>query len=315
MHHGQVSKQIAKGLLVLRERIDASRVPSSKLDESVNIATWNVRDFGKTPRSEAAIHYIAEIMGQFDLIGLVELRDNLSDLRRVLDILGPYWRVVYSDMIPDRGGNRERVAYVYDKRAVTFNGLAAEANEPREKKGTEYLSKASWWRSPYIASFRSGNFDFMAITTHVRWGSSEASRKTELQLLANWVDGKAKEPHAEDRDILVMGDLNIPSRKSALFRAITSKGLKIPKGLAKEDLGTNLARNKRYDQILHLPRYSETFADRGGVLDFYADDYKALFPRMKSKHAFTFQISDHLPLWIQVKTDIDGMRLEQIIRG
>jgi hypothetical protein len=60
-----------------------------------------VREFGKVRRSEAAIHYIAEILGQFDLVSLVELRDDLTDLGRVLKILGPYWRVVYSDMIPD----------------------------------------------------------------------------------------------------------------------------------------------------------------------------------------------------------------------
>jgi len=29
---------------------------------------------------EPAIHYIAEILGQFDLIAIVELRDNLEDL-------------------------------------------------------------------------------------------------------------------------------------------------------------------------------------------------------------------------------------------
>lgn len=314
MHHGNVSKEIAQGLVILRERIEKSGIPPSKLDESVNIATWNVREFGKKPRTEAAIHYIAEIMGQFDLIGVVEVRDNLGDLRRALDILGPYWRVVYSDMIPDPGGNRERVAYIYDKRAVTFNGLAAEANPPRTKKGSEYLESISWWRAPYIASFRAGNFDFVAITAHIRWGDSEDARKQELQLLADWVEAKAKEPHAEDKDILVMGDFNIPSRDSDLFSAITSKGLKIPDGLVGEKFGTNLAKDKRYDQILHMPRYPANFADHGGILDFYAGDSKALFPEL-TKRAFSFQISDHLPLWIQVNTDIYGMRLEQIIRG
>src|SRR5437667_5838394 len=123
MHHGQVSQHVAKGLLALQKRIEAGKIPSSKLDETLNIATWNIREFGKKPRSEAAIHYIAEVLGQFDLIGLVELRDDLKDLGRVLKILGPYWRAVYSDTIPDPGGNRERVAYLYDKRAVVFNGL------------------------------------------------------------------------------------------------------------------------------------------------------------------------------------------------
>src|SRR3990172_6352213 len=139
MDHGNISQEIAKGLLALQKRIKDAKVPPSKLDESLNIATWNIREFGKKRRTEAAVHYIAEIIGQFDLVGMVELRDNLDDLARVLKILGPYWRAVYSDMIPDAGGNRERVAYVYDKRAATFNGLAAEAAAPRKKKGLEHL--------------------------------------------------------------------------------------------------------------------------------------------------------------------------------
>ena len=117
MEHGNVSPGIAKGLLALQRRIKAANVPSSKLDETVNVATWNIREFGKKPRTEAAVHYIAEILGQFDLIGVVELRDDLTDLGRVLKILGPYWRAVYSDAIPDPGGNRERIAFLYDKRA------------------------------------------------------------------------------------------------------------------------------------------------------------------------------------------------------
>src|SRR5213592_3743765 len=122
MNHGNISPEIAKGLKVLQSRIAKAAIPSSKLDETLNIATWNIREFGKKARTEAAIHYIAEILGQFDLVGVVELRDDLADLGRVLKILGPYWRAVYSDMIPDPGGNRERVAYLHDKRAVVFNG-------------------------------------------------------------------------------------------------------------------------------------------------------------------------------------------------
>ena len=267
MHHGKVTPQIAKGLLALKERIAAAKIPPSKLDETLNIATWNIREFGKKKRSAAAIHYIAEILGQFDLIGIVELRDNLTDLGRVLQILGPYWRAVYSDMIPDQGGNRERIAYIYDRRAVTFNGLAAEANEPRKKVGFEYLPQSSFWRAPYLASFKSGNFDFVALTVHVRWGNNTASRRDELERLADWVEAKRLEEHAEDKDLIVMGDFNIPSKSSALFKAIKKHGLQIPTALAGLEHGTNLAKNKRYDQILHYAHYPENFSGAGGVLD------------------------------------------------
>ena len=91
MNHGTVSAEIAAGLLALYERIAASNIPSSKLDESINIATWNIREFGKKARTAPAIHYIAEVLGQFDLIGVVELRDNLRDRAgcwRFLDHIG-----------------------------------------------------------------------------------------------------------------------------------------------------------------------------------------------------------------------------------
>jgi hypothetical protein len=313
MFHGNVSLEIAEGLKLLRKRIEAAKIPPSKLDETLNIATWNVREFGKKKRSDAAIHYIAEIIGQFDFVGLVELRDNLSDLNRILPILGPYWDAVYSDAIPDAGGNRERICYIFDSRTVRFNGMAAEASPPRAKRGTEYISKTSWWRAPYVASFKSGNYDFLAFTTHVRWGESDAARTAEITGLANWVGAKVNEKFAEDKDIIVMGDFNIPNRADPMFKAITSTGLEIPGALIADDFGTNLARDKRYDQILHLARYPANFTNAGGVLDFYAGDHKPLFADL-TKAEFTFQMSDHLPLWIQINTDIDGFVLDQIIQ-
>lgn len=313
MFHGNVSLEIAEGLKLLRKRIEAAKVPPSKLDETLNIATWNVREFGKERRSQAAIHYIAEIIGQFDLVGLVECRDNLQDLQRILPILGPYWDAVYSDAIPDPGGNRERVCYLYDQRACTFNGMAAEASPPRKKRGTEYISEDSWWRAPYVASFKAGNFDFLAFTVHVRWGSDNATRQREIQGLANWLGAKIKDRNCEDRDVIVMGDFNIPSRSDPMFAALTSTGLVIPRALIKDEFGSNLARDKRYDQIMHFARYGDDFTLAGGVLDFYASDHKPLFPDL-DKQAFTYQMSDHLPLWIQINTDIDGVMLDQLIQ-
>jgi endonuclease/exonuclease/phosphatase family metal-dependent hydrolase len=283
----------------------ASKRQRSRLRSSTKRST--------SARSTAAIHYIAEIIGQFDLVGLVEVRDNLSDLKKVLEILGPYWDAVYSDAIPDAGGNRERVCYVFDSRVVRFNGMACEASPPRKKKGSEYISEQSWWRAPYVASFKAGNYDFLAFTTHVRWGDSEEAREKEIAGLAAWVGAKAKEKYAEDADILVMGDFNIPSRQSDLFKAVLAHGLQIPKALAADEFGTNLARDKRYDQILHLPRFADNFCNFGGVLDFYASDHKPLFPDL-DKTGFTYQMSDHLPLWIQVNTDIEGMILDQLIQ-
>ncbi len=211
MFHGDITANIASGLKELKKRIQKTIIPPSTLDESINIATWNIREFGKKRRKKASIHYIAEILNQFDLIAITELRDNLSDFNRVLKVLGPYWKIVFSDYITDSGGNRERVAYLYDKRAVVFTGLASEADSPRkkDKKTGEYVPQFSWWRSPFIASFSAGNFDFVLITVHIRWGSGKKARIKPLKLLADWVDKRRKEKHGVDKDIILMGDFNI----------------------------------------------------------------------------------------------------------
>lgn len=324
MHHGDVSAEVAAGLLALKKRIDAAKIPSSKLDETINVAVWNIREFGKKRRKAAALHYIAEILGQFDLIALVELRDNLEDFGRVCQILGPSWDLVYSDWMPDDGGNHERTGFLFDRRAVTFNGLAAEVDAPRGKAGTEYLATQSFWRAPYMCSFRSGNFDFIAIATHARWGKSIAGREAELGMLADWIDERQKDKSVEDHDLIVMGDFNTPKLDDKLFKALTRRGLQVPDSLMKLKSGdvtvggSNLNKNARYDQILHLPTAKKRFTNFGGTLDFHVSDagIKELFPGAgMTRNQFTFQLSDHFPVWVQIKTDIDGERLTQIVQN
>lgn len=319
MHHGEISVEIANGLKELRERIEISDIPSSKLDETLNLATWNIRHFGQKLRKEASLHYIAEILGQFDIIAVTELNENLSDLGKVLQFLGPYWRAVYSDAVPDRGGNGERMAYVFDKRAVSFTGLAAEADASRRKqKSGEWIPQSSWWRSPYIASFKSGNFDFVLITAHIRWGKKASERLKPLELLAGWIEERRKNKFTTDKDILLLGDFNIPKVDDQFFKAITGKGLKIPdpmRGLH----GTNLGKKKRYDQILHYPVPNGNLIEQAGVLDFFTGGVagiEKLFPGENlTKTKFTYQLSDHLPLWVQLNTDNDDQQLDQIIKG
>ena len=323
MHHGDVPPDIAAGLLALKKRIDAAKIQPSKLDESINVAVWNIREFGKKKRTVPAIHYIAEILGQFDLVALVELRSNLDDLGRVLPILGPSWDVVYSDWMEDPGGNDERIAFLFDRRAVVFNGLAAEIDPPRAKTMQEYLATQSFWRAPYMCSFRSGNFDFIAIATHTRWGKGTAARQAELQLLGDWIDTRFKSQYAEDTDLIVMGDFNIPKIDDKLFKALTAHGLEIPECLRQLKVGdrvvsgSNVQGGARYDQILHWPTLRKRFTNAGGAVDFYIDEahIKELFATQGlTLEKFTYQLSDHFPVWAQIDVDIDGQRLSQIVQ-
>ena len=106
---------------------------------------------------------------------------------------------------------------------------------------------------------------------------------------------------------------------SLVLRLLLAFGVVFASGLASAlrglQHGSNLARNKRYDQILHYPTYTKSFTNRGGVLDFYAGGIEKLYPGAGlSKNQFTYQLSDHLPLWAQLDTDTEVEKLDQILQ-
>ena len=143
----------------------------------------------------------------------------------------------------------------------------------------------------------------MVVTVHLRWGSGEDERLVPLRELAKWARKRSKDEWGSDRDILVVGDMNIPSRDSVLFKAVRRYGLRLPKALAvlgKTAAATILSRKATYDQILHRATNPNRFTDHAGAVDFYMGDHKPLYPDINSRHEFTFEMSDHLPLWIQL---------------
>ncbi|QPB85596.1 endonuclease [Pseudoalteromonas rubra] len=258
-----LSKATAKKLKLLVERIEDSHIPPSMLDETLNIATWNIRDFGKRSRSELAIALITRILYQFDLIAITELRDDLTDFKRVMHMLGPNWQFVISDWQSDFGGNWERTAFVYDKRMVQFTGLAAEAQPDRQKVGDQYVSEQSWWRAPYMASFKAGSFDFMMLAMHARWGT-RPGREQELASFGDWIKSRwiDNADTVFDEDLIVVGDFNIPRIGDRYYQALTqSSGLQMPVALVDINDTAASAGNKRYDQILHRARHAFSYAD------------------------------------------------------
>ena len=169
-----------------------------------------------------------------------------------------------------------------------------------------------------MASFSAGRFDFVLLTVHIRWGSSKKERLKPLKQLAEWIEKRRKSKHVVDKDIIVMGDFNIPKVNDELYKAMVSKKLQIPKALRGVQ-GSNLAKNKRYDQIFYYRIHTKNFKDEGGVLDFYKGNWRALYPKKQfpdlDKSAFTFEMSDHLPLWVQLDTWTDDEELDQLIRA
>lgn len=217
-------------MALLRSRIRSAEVPPAG-PRNLRIATWNVRELGKGARLEESVAMIAAIIASFDLVSIVELRDDLGDLWRILGHLGSHWGVVFSDYVRDAGGNRERVAFVFDRRRVTFTGLASNAEGPRRRVGDHYVRTVPWWRPPFLASFRRAGLDFILLAAHIRWGRTAEGRVAEIRSLADWVVARRRETYFGDRDILTVGDFNMGGSSPEVAALLRERGFAAPPGL------------------------------------------------------------------------------------
>lgn len=336
-------KRTAQKLLELRKQL-AAEIPARELDRNLLLATWNIREFDSPAygeRTDESFYYIAEIISHFDLVAVQEVRRDLEALNRLQSILGPYWKYIVTDVTEGRQGNNERLAFLYDSRKVVFGGLAGEmVIEPVKKKDKTYSPAKQLARTPFICGFKSGWFNFMLSTVHIVYGESDANnpkRVEEIQMLAKILAKRAKDKSDWAENLILLGDFNIFSPSDATFKALTDNGFTIPEAL--QNLPSNAIKNKHYDQIAFMLNKKHLGLESAGVFDFYKtvfreEDVDTYIPDMgeayyktssgkprnesSSKSYYktywrTHQMSDHLPMWVELKTDFGAEYLKRRI--
>jgi len=305
-------------------------IPPRDLRDTLLIATWNIREFdsGKGgQRLQESIYYIAEIIDQFDLVAVQEVREDLDALRRLMDALGKHWQFICTDTTLGRQGNGERMAFLYDSRKVKFTGLAGELVIPGDFKTLQFA------RTPFITSWQAGWAKFSLCTVHILYGTSKPDdprRVKEIATLADLLGKRTRERNVDrgglrvkvkGENLILLGDFNIFSRSDATMKALTRGGtFSVPEALQKLP-GSNVAKNKLYDQIAcgaYKFRFEPT--DRAGIFDFFDYVFREIdaprFDTQRGKSAFrqwrTHQMSDHLVMWQQFRIDFADEYLDSL---
>lgn len=257
-------KRAVNNLIALRAQLDES-VPAKDAEENLLLATWNIRDFGKLnrrgqgPRLPETWFYIAEVISRFDFVAVQEI-NRLQEWHYVMDILGRNWAYIATDETDtELGGNGERLAFVYDKRKVTFQSIAGEIVLPPkmlisaaelEVQGRKVISGNQFKRTPFMASFQSGWLPFDICTVHLFYGSESGpeleQRIEEIATIAKYLGTRADRALGENRALFVLGDFNIVSPEHRTMKALTDNGFIVPKVL-QENPTTETRRH--YDQI------------------------------------------------------------------
>jgi len=318
--------RVARNLLDLRASLDNPNAPNFVPPKSSHarllVATWNIVNLGGRDRYDESMFYIAEILSRFDIIAIQEVKDDLSGLTTLRDLLGPWWRFVVTDIALGGEGNHERLAYLFDSRKVVFGGMAGELVLP--SVGGNPV--AQFDRTPYVVGFQSGWFRFVMATVHIKWGSSEAdfpARVAEIENLARVLAERADSGGVWSRNVILLGDFNIFHDNALGVQALESNGFTIPH--TRSDLRqTNVGQQARfYDQILHrFPLAERPDVIRMGVVDpfdaVYSDgkagDYLAelrtasgAIPADPDRYYRVDwrrdEMSDHLVLWSELQID------------
>lgn len=250
------------------------------------LATWNIRIFSDNSRSDKELQLIANVLVDYDFIAIVELRDEnvLKRTVSMLELMGKDYDYVMSRKV---GGKvKERYAFLFDQQIVDVVEDGMVFPDPND----------AFFREPYFASFKAGEFDFTAIAVHVIWGNSVAKRRSEVQELAD-VYQTVQDINGAEQDVILLGDFNRnPDDRIAYQPLLQISGMLHLFTLPQK---SHIKDSSLYDNIffqsIHVTEYNnESGVDRFDETDFGNND-----------RAASLAVSDHRPLWCEFRIDRD----------
>ena len=323
------------GLLRLRQYL-AEKIQVRKTDRNLLLSSWNIKEFGHLKkRQPESYFYIAEIVSNFDLVAVQELKTGLKDLEILMKLLGKDWSYLINDITEGNDGNSERSAYLYDTRRVNFSGLAGEILLWKELfDETEAEKDFQLKRTPFITGFQAGWKSFSLLNVHLQPEDSKKGReirRKEVRLLMKALDAKKKKKTNWTDNIIILGDFNLyksDGETVKIFEDSKYKECDILQGL-----NTNTAISQEtFDRMFF--HESEFFkipckadGNRGGVIEIFdvvyrEDEFKNYLEEMEAAKGPTVdlgddekrkkyykntwrktQLSDHKPIWVEIIID------------
>ena len=233
---------VAQSVRDLRAAIEAA-VPPKVLDRNLIVASWRwpmvmrlsdewiAPDPGRATRDRRAIHLLAEVAGHFDVLAIQGIMGDAPTFHPVMELLGGEWAYMMTGLSRE-SSYRERTAIVFDTRKVLPQGLAGQIVLPGEGKGASgrktFLSE-QFFRPPFFAGFRCLGSSFTLVNQHIVF-AEEPERVKEIEALGRWL-AEVRSGAYWERNLIVVGQLQLMRPGSAVHRALHDAGLRLPPDL------------------------------------------------------------------------------------
>lgn len=249
------------GLARLRKSIREA-MPGRTASSTLLLGTWNVRNFDDNrfahgPRLEETFYYLAEMISAFDIVAVQEICDDLAPFEQLMNMLGPAYNFILTDVTEGPSGNSERLGFIYDRGKISFKGVAGEIVLPFEKQISDVTKERQFARTPFSCTFQAGWFKFNFATVHIYYGKDSLTspeykrRVAEIDAVAKFIAARATADKIYNH--ILVGDFNIENFEGKTFDALAKHGFQV----FRNKTGSNAKQTKFYDQISFLPKANE----------------------------------------------------------
>ena len=348
MYDADEKRRTIEKLIKLRRQLD-KEIPEKTAVNSLLLATWNIRQFTDNRRPESYM-YIAEILSRFDLVAIQEVKEQRKGLEKVMAILGKNWSYIATDVTEGDKGNNECIAFLYDTNKVSFQHMSGEIVLPQDSLIDNLQFARTPFCVSFQAGWFKFNLATVHIFYGDAGKKEDLDRRrNEILALGRFLSARAER---EGFNYVVLGDFNIPDVGDRFMTALEESGFHIPDAIKKHptDLGET-KHYDQIAFNLHLNDTMQIFDEnvqRSGAFNFTksvynVDDYEEYIQVMPDKKESVpnpdkpgknmtvktkrtgkeakdyfkkyyriNQMSDHLPLWVELKVDFSSQYLEDL---
>ncbi len=263
----------------------------STLPGPIKVGAFNIQIFGETKRNKPEVmEQLVKIAQEFDIMLVQEIRDAQEEtadyyLEKINEDIGSdKYAFVKSEGV-GRTNSKESYAYFYNTDKVNFI------------TGSDYIYndiRNVFEREPYIASFRSGDFDFTLAGIHTK--PDDTNREiAHLEDVYNYILSQ----NPNEKDIIVMGDFNADG--SYFDENTTTNPFKTINHywVISNDMDTMTKTDWTYDRIvMKADTYFSEYSTNTASVFYFDQEYGI------TDQDLIEDISDHYPIYAIFETDL-----------
>lgn len=242
--------------------------------EKITIASFNIQDFGQSKSQKPDVmEILCEIVNDYDICAIQEVSDKTEKtIPNFIQKLGQDYTHITCERVGR--GEKEQYSFVYNTKTVEYLGKSYTYSDEDDV----------FAREPFIAYFKSGNFDFVLINIHTQ-PSNAASEINALDEVV--LDARKKFPN--EKDFIVLGDYNADGNYFDEDGKCELKKKEYTWIIPNNADTTVATSSNTYDRLVVTTGCLEDYAHKWDVRNFQKE-----FQLSPEK---TKEVSDHYPIW------------------